>query len=427
MKHTAALKKELLEGRLDNTLSQIYRADSEELKEQTGRYLAAIQSYEQIFGEGEAELFSAPGRTEIGGNHTDHQNGMVLAAAIHLDLIAVAGVNEENSIQICSEGYSPVTIDLNHITMETEEQGTTAALVKGVAAGFRQRGYAVGPFKAYITSNVLNGAGLSSSAAFETLIGTILSGLYHNMQIPPVEIAMIGRYAENVYFGKPCGLMDQMACASGGLIHIDFMEPEKPVVQQIAYHPESSGYSLCIVDTKGSHADLTPDYAAIPAEMKAAAGCFDKDVLTQVPEADFFANIPYIRSQVGDRAVLRAIHFYGETKRAALEAEALQQNHFDVFLKHFAASANSSFQYLQNAYSSSDLTNQAVPVALALSQHFLGDQGVCRIHGGGFAGTIQAFVKTDYVASYKAQIEQIMGKDSCHILRIRDYGGIRVQ
>ncbi len=417
--------RELKDGQHDRTLAELYRVSGEELSRQVERYVKAVESYVSLYGEEEVSVYSAPGRSEIGGNHTDHQHGAVLAAAIDLDTIAVVGKQQANTIEITSEGYRPISVDLGEID-KTGPEGTTLALVKGVAKGFQDRGFRIESFKAYVTSNVLNGAGLSSSAAFEALIGAVFSGMYNEGEISAVDIAMIGQYAENVYFGKPCGLMDQMACSVGSLVAIDFRDPSKAEMEKITFDIEESGYALCIIDTKGSHADLTDDYAAIPAEMKAVARALGKEVLREVPADEFYANIGSVRETCGDRAVLRAIHFFEENQRAIDEAAALKAGSMETFLKLYAQSAKSSFEYLQNIYSVKNLQNQAVAVALAVSEHILGGNGLSRVHGGGFAGTIQTFVKKEFAEEYKARMEAILGRDTCHMLRIRPCGGIQV-
>lgn len=319
-----------------------------------------------------------------------------------------------------------IVCDLYQLAPQAEEKGSTAALIRGVAAGLEQRGYQIGGFEAYVTSDVLIGAGMSSSAAFESLIGTIFSGLYNDMQVPFVEIAKIGQYAENVYFGKPCGLMDQMACSVGGMVYIDFAEESQPLVRQIPADLERHGYSLCIVDTKGSHADLTDDYAAVSVEMKAVAACFGKEYLRDVEEKSFFAEIARARGEAGDRAVLRAIHFFTEQRRVARAVKALGEDDFDGFLCEIGESGASSERYLQNIYSLKHPNTQDITVALAVSRYYLGNNGVCRVHGGGFAGTIQTFVKNDALDGYRKAIESVFGQGSCHVLKIRPYGGICV-
>lgn len=413
------------EGRLDDKLLDIY-VDESKLSTQKDRYINALNEYKKLFTEELDGIYSAPGRSEIGGNHTDHQHGETLAASINDDAIAMVKSTDKNVVNVLSEGYDMITIDLNDIDKKDSEEGTTIALIKGVIKGVKDHGYNIGGFNAYITSNVLSGSGLSSSAAFETLIGTILSGLYNDMKIPAVEIAIIGQYAENYYFGKPCGLLDQTASSVGGLCHMDFINPKEPAVTKVDFDMESYGYSLCITDTKGSHADLTDDYAAVPKEMKEVASFFGKEVLIEVDEADVIKNATAIREKYSDRAFLRAIHFYEENKRVNQEVEALKTGDIDTFLKTVNASGNSSYKYLQNVYTNHDVEHQNVSVALMLSELFLGNNGVARVHGGGFAGTIQAFVKNEAVADYKKKMDIVFGDGACNVLKIRKYGGMKV-
>lgn len=426
MQNTDTIMKKIKDSSFSECLADLYYDDPEMISYQTKRYMNAVSKYEKYFGKDDVEIYSAPGRTEVGGNHTDHQHGQVLAASINLDAIAVVGSNTENTVEVVSEGYSPFTIPLDNLEPREDESGTTTALIKGIITGMRNRGYHVGPFKAYITSDVLNGAGLSSSAAFEALIGTIFSGLFNGMKISPVDIAIIGQYAENVYFGKPCGLMDQMACSVGGFVHIDFKEPANPVVEKVDFDISENGYSLCIVDTKGSHADLTEDYAMIPAEMRSVAALFGKEVLGEIDRDEFYSQILTLSDKLDSRAILRAMHFFDDNQRVVLETNALKENRFADFLYFVQQSGNSSYKLLQNIYSTKEAANQPMALALAVSEHLLLDNGVCRVHGGGFAGTIQAFVKNSFVSEYKTNIEKVFGKESCHILKIRKYGGIKV-
>ena len=416
---------DIKEGRLDNNLLDIY-VDESKLSTQKNRYINALTEYKKLFTDELDGIYSAPGRSEIGGNHTDHQHGKTLAASINDDAIAMVKSTDKNVVNVLSEGYDMITIDLNDIDKKDSEEGTTIALIKGVIKGVKDHGYNIGGFNAYITSNVLSGSGLSSSAAFETLIGTILSGLYNDMKIPAVEIAIIGQYAENYYFGKPCGLLDQTASSVGGLCHMDFINPKEPAVTKVDFDMESYGYSLCITDTKGSHADLTDDYAAVPKEMKEVASFFGKEVLIEVDEAEVIKNATAIREKYSDRAFLRAIHFYEENKRVNQEVEALKTGDIDTFLKTVNASGNSSYKYLQNVYTNHDVEHQNVSVALMLSELFLGNNGVARVHGGGFAGTIQAFVKNEAVADYKKKMDIVFGDGACNVLKIRKYGGMKV-
>ena len=422
---TNEMKKNIQEGRLDERIIDIY-VDTAKLEYHKKRYVQAIELFETYYGAGEAELFSAPGRSEVGGNHTDHQHGEVLAASINLDTIGIVRQTDDNQIRIISDDYDEVVVSLDDIGCKDEEKETTTALIKGVVAGFMERGYNVGGFRAYATSDVLIGAGLSSSAAFETLIGTILSGLYNDMSISAIEIAIIGQYAENVYFGKPCGLMDQMACSVGNLVHIDFKDPKKPEVEKLDFNMSEYGYSLCITDTKGSHADLTDEYAAVPMEMKNIAKHFGKEVLRDVEYLSVLKAIPELREKYGDRSVLRALHFFHENERVQKEVNALKNKDITLFLENVKASGDSSFKYLQNVYSSNDIENQNISVALMMSDISLKQEGVSRVHGGGFAGTIQAFVKNEYVESYKILMDNVFGEGSCKDLRIRKYGGMKV-
>lgn len=425
MKDSRILKEELLQGKYEELFWDIYQ-DENEAKRQNSRYAQAVAKFEELFGEKQVEIYSAPGRSEVGGNHTDHQHGMVLATSINLDAIGIVSPSASPVIQVVSEGYDMVEVDIEDLEEKYEEEGTTAALIRGVAAALAEKGYKIGGFQAYITSDVLIGAGLSSSAAFEIIIGTIFSGLFNNMEIDPVEIAKAGQYAENVYFGKPCGLMDQMASAVGGLIHIDFQDPQVPSVKKVPSDFQAYQYSLCIVDTKASHANLTDDYAKIPEEMKKVAAFFKKNVLREVEEEEFFREIPGLRSILGDRPVLRALHFFEEEKRVEKQVEALEQGDFPRFLELVKESGNSSFKYLQNIYINRDEQNQSMSVALGASESILQNHGVSRVHGGGFAGTIQGFAENSYVEEYRNKIDHIFGKGSCHVLKVRQQGGIKV-
>ena len=410
----------------DIDFKDIYVTD-EASSVQENRYKNAVGKFKEYFnGKEPSSIFSAPGRTEVGGNHTDHQHGEVLAASINKDAIAVTALREDNTVNIFAEGFGNTVIGIDDLSLREDEKGTTPALIRGVLAGLKKAGFTLGGFDAYITSDVLIGAGLSSSAAFETLIGTIVSGLFNNMSIDPVEIAKTGQYAENVYFGKPCGLMDQMACSVGNLVHIDFADPERPVVDKVGFDFSATGYVLCITDTKGSHADLTDEYAAVPLEMKKIAELLGHDFLRPVSFEDIMDNISMLRDKAGDRAVLRAIHFVNETRRAGDEAKALKDNDLEGFLKLVKQSGDSSFKYLQNVYTNKDVTTQNVSIALSVSDTVLRPDEASRVHGGGFAGTIQAFVKKENASRYQEYMDRIFGKGSCEILAIRKYGGIRV-
>ena len=421
---TTELKAGFQSGKYAELLKDIY-IDESVLEYQKERYVKAIESFEELFGVKDVEIYSAPGRSEIGGNHTDHQCGRVLAASINLDAIAIVA-KKESGIVLKSEGYPMINVSLADLLPKKEEEGTSAGLIRGVAARLKEEGYEIGGFEAYVTSDVLNGAGMSSSAAFEVLIGNILSGLYNEGKISPVLIAQAGQYAENVFFGKPCGLMDQMASSIGGLINIDFEDPQSPKIKKVEVDFEEYGHSLCIVDTKGSHADLTDEYAAIPEEMKRVAAYFGKEILKQVDKNEFYTNIPEIRKVAGDRAVLRAMHWFEETDRVIDQVNALEEENFEEFKKLIKSSGDSSFKYLQNVYSVKNLSRQEMAVGLALSDVILKGKGVSRVHGGGFAGTIQAFVPNDIVDIYKKNMEDIFGEDACHVLKIRKYGGMKV-
>ena len=422
---TEEIRQKLEDGFFYDRIANIYGSESL-VPYQRERYLRLLSVFEENYGKRDAYIFSAPGRTEIGGNHTDHQHGKVLAASIHLDTIAVVSKSEDSMVRVLSEGYPEIIFDSKDIFLKPEEKETTLALIKGIFKGFLGNGYKVGGFEACISSDVLIGAGLSSSAAFETLIGTILSGLFNEGKVSHIKIAQIGQYAENVYFGKPCGLMDQMASSVGGMVYIDFADPKEPVVEGISFDLKSEGYRLCITDTKGSHADLTEDYAAVPAEMKKVAAYFGKEVLLGITEEDIIQNWDSLREKTSDRSVLRAMHFIKENERVESLRSALRTKDMDVFLENINDSGKSSFCYLQNVYSNHDVKNQSVSLALMMSEQFQKGEGACRVHGGGFAGTIQAFVKSEQVDEYKGNMDKLFGEDSCHIMYIRKYGGICV-
>ena len=376
----------------------------------------------------EAEyIFSAPGRTELSGNHTDHQHGCVLAAAVTLDTRAAVAKNADRRIRIQSEGYPLCEIALDDLTVRPEEINTTAALVRGVAARFQQLGCEVGGFDAYVTSTVLPGSGLSSSAAFEVLTGTIINHLFFAEKATPVEIAQIGQYAENVYFGKPCGLMDQTASSVGNIITIDFADPEHPAVERLDFDFASCGYSLCILDSGADHAELTDEYAAIPREMKQVAAVFGKNVLREVEESEFYARIAEARKDCGDRAVLRAIHFFEENRRVLLQVRALQNDNFNAFLHYVTESGRSSQLYLQNVTPLGASAHQDMAFTLALAEKLLDGHGACRVHGGGFAGTALAFVPKERLQQFREGFEAVMGEGSCHVLAIRAEGGVLLE
>jgi galactokinase len=370
--------------------------------------------------------FSAPGRTEIGGNHTDHQGGKVLAGAVELDTRAAVGLNGTDLIRVVSEGYPVVTVCLAALEPKKEEENTTAALVRGVAARFEALGHPVEGFDAWITSTVLPGSGLSSSAAFEVLLATVINGLF-DCGLPAEELAKVGQYAENVYFGKPCGLMDQMASAVGGLVSVDFADPQMPRVRKVDFDFAAAGYALCIIDTHASHAQLTGEYAAVPAEMKAVAAYFGCDVLSQVPKERFYQEMAALRQACGDRSVLRAIHFYEENRRVDDQLAALERKDLETFLALVNESGRSSYMYLQNVIPGGSTLRQDMAVALALCEKYLQGRGACRVHGGGFAGTVQAFVPQELQDIFCAGIDEVLGQGSCHVLRLRGEGGTELE
>ena len=386
---------------------------------------AALDSgFAFAFGGAPERYFSAPGRTEIGGNHTDHQRGRVLAAAVNLDTQAAVRINGTDTIRILSKGYPMSTVSLSQLTPMEEEINTTPALIRGVAARFAELGCPVAGFDAYCESTVLPGSGLSSSAAYEVLIGTIINHLFFDGRVSQPEIARIGQYAENVFFGKPCGLMDQTASAVGNLVTIDFFDKEQPVITPVAFDFAACGHALCIIDSRASHADLTDEYAAIPGEIKKVCAHFGREVLTQIDEAEFYDAIPVLRESCGDRAVMRCIHFYQENARVPRQVAALQAGDFDEFLRLIGQSGRSSWMYLQNVIPAGYKTHQDVAVSLALCEHYLQGRGAFRVHGGGFAGTVQAFVPFDLLDSFRAGIDAALGEGACHVLSIRPQGGV---
>ncbi len=378
------------------------------------------------FGGAPERYFSAPGRTEIGGNHTDHQRGRVLAGAVNLDTVAAVKANGTSTIRVLSEGYPMCQIDLNVLEPVESEKNSTMALIRGVAARFAQLGCQIEGFDAYCQSTVLPGSGLSSSAAFEVLIGTIINHLFFDGRVSQPEIAMIGQYAENVFFGKPCGLMDQTASAVGGMVTIDFADKEHPDIQPVDFDFAACGHALCIIDSGADHADLTDEYAAVTEDFKSLCRYFEKEVLTQVEEADFYAAIPALRQICGDRAVLRGVHEYAENKRVTEQVKALRENDFDRFLKLIKESGYSSFMYLQNVIPAGYIAHQDMAVALGLCEHYLQGRGAYRVHGGGFAGTVQAFVPVDILEQFKFGMENALGQGACHVLSIRPEGGVEV-
>ncbi|NCB28836.1 MAG: galactokinase [Clostridia bacterium] len=420
---TEMLRDRLREGKWDARLASLY-GQAQPAKE---RIQAVLRRWEETFDRTDcAGVFSAPGRTELGGNHTDHQHGRVLAASVNVDMLAVAAPTGTNRIRVCSEGYPALEISLDGTAPVESERNTSAALIRGVACRIRELGYTVGGFDVYMVSDVPAGSGLSSSAAYEVLLGTIMNHLFCGAEISAVRIAQIGQYAENVFFGKPCGLMDQTACAVGGAVAIDFADPAAPVVEGIGVDLTREGYALCILESGANHADLTEEYAAIPAEMRAVAAAIGHEVLREVEEDAFFDAIPRIRARVGDRAVLRAIHFFAENRRAADEAEALRQDDFPRFLALMRESGQSSYMYLQNVSCHMTPREQAVAVALAVTERALAGEGAFRVHGGGFAGTIQAIVPLARLEDFRRRTEAVLGAGKCHAMSIRPEGGVQL-
>ncbi len=414
------LKENLNSGELDSALGALY-ADVPFARQ---RALGVVDGWQQTFGHGdEADvmLVSAPGRTELGGNHTDHQYGRVLCGSVNLDALACVGTNGLNSIRVCSEGYGMAEADLGCLEPLENEAGTSVALIRGVAAGMAEHGYGVEGFDAYVVSDVPAGSGLSSSAAYEILLGTVMSALA-NADLDAVALAKIGQKAENVYFGKPCGLLDQTACAVGGAAAVDFADPADPVVECADFDFAGCGYALCIIDTRSDHSDLTDAYAAIPAEMKAVAHCFGKEVLREVEEEEFLSALASVRQTVGDRAVLRAMHFFAENRRAEEQVEALKQGDFEEYLRLVNESGQSSWCLLQNI-SAGDPAHQAVALTLARGQQLLKGRGAIRVHGGGFAGTVQAYVPHEMLEQFRNGMEALLGEGACHVLQIRPQGG----
>lgn len=421
------LSNTLSNGGLDKFFSDIYVKSDMELLRQKARYINAVEKFSRLYPEREEiYVFSAPGRTEIGGNHTDHQHGCVLAAAVTLDTIAIVSFHDDGVVRVKSEGHKPDIIELSDLSPHDDEKGHGGAIIRGIIAQFAGIGVKIGGFDAYTTSDILSGGGLSSSAAFGVLIGTIIDQYYNNGMAGAVEIAKIGRYAENVYFGKASGAMDQMVTSIGGFTSIDFKDPEMPLIRSVDFDFSSSGYSLCIVDTKGRHSDLSDDYSEIPNDMRTVAAQLGAEFLRDADEMKFYENFRRIRERCTDRAVLRAIHFFDESRRAELESEALENGRLNDFFSLVNESGDSSAMLLQNLYSPKRPECQELMIGIAISRRYLRGSGAVRVHGGGFAGTIQAFVPKYMEMGYAAELEHVFGEGSCHILGVRTAGGIRV-
>lgn len=432
MKNIATLRDNLATGKYADALVRLYCCPAQATDVHANRFLDVLNGLESTFGaHEEAALFSAPGRTEIGGNHTDHQHGRVLAGSVNIDMISAAAANDCAKLRVQSEGYDLCEIDLADLEVKKEEENTSAAILRGTCAAFKARGAVLTGLDVYISSNVPKGSGVSSSAAFETLIGTMLNELFLGKEGTPakvsaIEIAQIGQWAENVYFGKPCGLMDQTASSVGNIITIDFADNSNPIVTPVVVDFAKAGLALCILDSGADHADLTDEYAAVPAECRAVAEVCGEHFLRDVAFETFVSKVAECRAACGDRAVLRAFHFFADDARVPAQVAALQNGDFDTFLRLITESGNSSWQLLQNVTPAGYKTEQAVAVAITVAKQALNGKGAVRVHGGGFAGTIQAFVPVDMLDAFKAQTEAVLGKGSCHILSIRPEGGYKL-
>lgn len=427
MKQTETVISNIKNGDLDEKLRFMY-GEQGDVSKQRERYLSLIDGYEKAFGKTEEiSLFSAPGRTEIGGNHTDHQHGCIVAGSVNIDIIAAVSFNDDNVVRVLSKGYTMDEIALDDLDSKPEEYDKAISLIRGILKSFAKRGYKLRGFNAYTESNVMKGSGLSSSAAFEVVMGTIVNELFANAELSPVEIAKIGQFAENVYYNKPSGLLDQLASSVGAVVAVDFEDNDAPVVKKVDFDLAKYNHSLCIIDSGADHADLTDEYAYVTQEMKMVANYFGKNYLREVDKNEFIANIPQIREATkNDRAVLRALHYFNDSERAVLEKEALDKGDFEEFCRLSKLSGRSSFMYLQNVYASSMPKNQAVSLTIAMCEEILGDRGAYRVHGGGFAGTVQAFVPNDMLDEFKTKIEAVIGEGKCYILSIRPVGGCRL-
>ncbi|MBQ7788306.1 MAG: galactokinase [Clostridia bacterium] len=412
--------------KLNSELCRIYGEENQ--SEQRQRYLDALNEFKNIYGEREISIFSVPGRSELSGNHTDHNHGKVMAGSINLDIIAIASKTDDGVIKIKSAGFPEDVVDTNAYTTPNEKDFfKSSALIAGMSKAFTNAGNNTGGYVAYTTSNVFKGSGLSSSAAFEVMVGNILNYFYNNGEVENTEIAKMAQYSENVFFGKPCGLMDQMACAVGGFVYIDFEDTKSPVIEKIPFDLSGAGYALCIVNTGGNHADLNDDYASVPKEMKSVANYFGKEYLRQLDKDTVLSSVEKLREVVGDRAILRAIHFFNENERVTTQRDALKNGDIKKFLEYVIKSGQSSFMYLQNVFTTKNVSEQGLSLALAITEATIGGRGSAfRVHGGGFAGTIQAFVPFDLVEEYKNKIDSAFGKGACHVLRIRPDGAIKV-
>ncbi|MDO5563787.1 MAG: galactokinase family protein [Eubacteriales bacterium] len=424
------LKENINNGSLDNKLSLLYSKSSDDLLYYKNRINNLINNFKKYYNINDDNLnvylFSSPGRTEICGNHTDHQRGKVLTASVNCDMISLVSLNNNKTINIYSEEFGLSTIEINNYNKKTEEEHTSLSLIRGILKKISSLGYKFSGFNAYISSDVLSGSGLSSSASFEMLVAVILNTLFCNNEISPKDLAIIGQYAENIYFNKPSGLMDQMGCMIGGIIKIDFHEKNNPIFEKIKFDFNKNNFVMCIINSGSNHANLTNHYSSIPLEMESIAKAFKKEVLSEVSEEDFYKNINSLRVACGDRAILRAIHYYDDNKKVDEEASSLEKRDFNTFLKLIKESGESSFMHLQNVSSYDDPREQSVAIALALTKKILNGKGSVRVHGGGFAGTIQAFMPLEISKKFKKGIEKYLGPNSCHIMNIRDMGAVEV-
>jgi len=418
------VKVNIKSGKYDKDFLMLYG----ETQKARVRYLEACEEFEKLYiNTDNIRLFSAPGRTEVGGNHTDHQHGSVIAGGVDMDVIAIVGTNDDNIIRVKSKGYDMDVVNVGEFDICENEKGRAISLIRGVCSKFADLGFKIGGFNAYTTSNVLKGSGLSSSAAFEVLLGNIINGLFAEGKVEPIEIAKIGQYAEREYFGKPCGLLDQMASSLGGFTYADFNNPNEPITEKINLDIRDFGYTLCVVDTGGNHANLTQDYADITIECKQISNALGVEFLRDADVDKFYASLASLRKEFGERAVLRAFHFFNEQERVLKQRKALLDGDFKTFLKFVNQSGQSSFDYLQNLYSTTAVKEQGLSLAIALTKQFLGEEGACRVHGGGFAGTIQCYIRTERLDEYKQMIESVYGKDSCSVLSIRPVGGYEIE
>ena len=429
LKPISEIQEAVFDKSLDGTLARLYRRQDKELGPYRERILKLLERYSEIFDaspEDKAAVFSAPGRTELGGNHTDHQGGKVLTAAVDLDALCCAAPNGTDAVSIYSEGFGMTSISAKDTAVHEEEKGTSAAIVRGVLDGLAAKGCRAGGFNAYVVSDVPGGSGLSSSACFEILVGTVADGLFGGGVTDSEEMAKIGQYAENTYFGKPSGLLDQMGCSIGGIVSVDFADRKRPVCRKVDFDFAAAGHALCIIDTGGDHSGLTDYYSAIPGEMCAAARVFGKPILSEVEESRFLEALPEVRREAGDRALMRALHYYADCRRVEEQVAALEGGDFDRYLQLVRASGDSSFKCLQNVDTHRDPADQPVVLALAAAEQLLGDAGAVRVHGGGFAGTIQAYVPFEKLDGFRTGMDRLFGDGAVRVVYVRPVGGCRI-